>query len=96
VVVGSIVTLKKFQTVRGNELHAFLVKDGHISCKVGFAAKIHAEENADNLDGAFLRVISVVTQQNECVGDRRRMYRNYGSAQATVIPASQVSIQFDV
>jgi hypothetical protein len=48
VVVGSIVTLKKFQTVRGNELHAFLVKDGHISCKVGFAAKIHAEENADN------------------------------------------------
>ena len=47
----------------GSELHAFLVKDGHISCKVGFAAKVHAEENAADLDGAFLRVISVVTQQ---------------------------------
>ena len=96
VVVGSIITLKKFQTARGSELHAFLVKDGHISCKVGFAAKVHAEENAVDLDGAFLRVISVVTQQNEYVGDRRRMYRNYGSTQATIIPVSQVSIQFDV
>ena len=96
VVVGSIITLKKTQTARGSELHAFLVKDGYISCKVGFAAKVHAEENADDLDGAFLRVISVMTQQNEYVGDRRRMYRNYGSAQATIIPVSQVSIQFDV
>ena len=96
VVVGSIITLKKFQTARGSELHAFLVKDGHISCKVGFAAKVHAEENADDLDGGFLRVISVVTQQNEYVGDRRLMYRNYRSAQATIIPVSQVSIQFDV
>ncbi len=63
VVVGSIVTLKKFQKERGSELHAFLVNDGHISWKVGFAAKVHAEENADDLDGAFLRVILVVTQQ---------------------------------
>ena len=28
-------------------------------CKVGFAAKVHTEENADDLDGAFLRVIFV-------------------------------------
>ena len=68
-----------------------LVKDGHISCKVGFAAKVHAEENADDLDGASLRVISVVTQQNEYVGDRRRKSRNYGSAQATITPVSQVN-----
>ena len=73
-----------------------LVKDGHISCKVGFAAKVHTEENVYDLDGAFLRVILVVTQQNEYVGDRHRMYRNYESTQATIIHVSQVSIQFDV
>ena len=71
------------------------MKDGHISCKVGFAAKVHAEENADDPDGEFFRVSTVVTQQNEYVGDMCRMYRNYGSAQATTIPVSQVSIQFD-
>jgi hypothetical protein len=48
---------------RGSGLHAFLVKDGHMSYKVGNSAKVHAKEKADNLDGAFLRVISVVTQK---------------------------------
>ncbi len=70
--------------------------DGHSSCKVGIAAKVNAEENADDLDGALFYVISVVTQQNEYVRERHCMYRNYGSAKATIIPVSQVSIQFDV
>ena len=94
-VVGSIVTMKNPNKKR-SELHAFLVKDIHISCKVGFAAKVHTEENVYDLDGEFLRVILVVTPQNEYVGYRHCMYRNYGSAQATIIPVSQVSIQFDV
>ncbi len=51
--------------------------------KVGFAAKVHAEENADDPDGEFFRVSTIVTQQNEYVGDMCRMYRNFGSAQAT-------------
>jgi hypothetical protein len=57
------------------------VKDGHISSKFSFAAKAHAEENADDLDGTIWRVISFVNQQSEYVGERCRMYTNYGSAQ---------------
>ena len=76
VVVDCIITLKNFQTESGSELHAFLVKDGHISYKVGFARKVHADENADDLDGAFLRVIFVGTQQSEYLGDWCHMYRS--------------------
>ena len=93
-VVSSIVTLKKVQTERGSEVYSFLVKVAHISCKVGSVAKVHTEENADYLDGAFLRVISVVTQQDKYVIDKCRMYRNYGSVQATIIPVSEVSVKY--
>jgi len=39
VVCGSILVLRCVVSVRGDELHAFLVKDGIDTCKVGFAAK---------------------------------------------------------
>ena len=39
VVCGSIIVLRHVVSVRGDELHAFLVQDGIDTCKVGFAAK---------------------------------------------------------
>ena len=47
--------------------------------------KKHAEKDAEFLDGLFLRVTKVITKESVAVEDRRRMYQNYGSAQAIII-----------
>jgi hypothetical protein len=82
---GSILCLRHVVTCRGDELHAYLFFAGNLSCKVGFAAKQQAEDAAAELDGTYLRVQSVVTCNNEDISCRRRMYKNYGSAQAVII-----------
>jgi hypothetical protein len=74
-------------------LHAFLVKDCIDTCKVGFAAKKHAEKDAEFLDGLFLRVTKVITKESVAVEDRRRMYQNYGSAQAIIITKRKALIE---
>ncbi len=93
VVCGSILVLRCVVSVRGDELHAFLVKDGIDTCKVGFAAKKHAEKDAEFLDGLFLRVTKVITKESVAVEDRRRMYQNYGSAQAIIITKRKALIE---
>ena len=75
---GSIIVLRHVVSVRGDELHAFLVRDGLDTCKVGFAAKCHAEKDAEFLNGLFLQVTSIITTESAAVEDRHRMYTNYG------------------
>jgi len=88
----SIIVLRRVVSVRGDELHAFLVRDDLDTCKVCFAAKCHTEKDAEFLDGLFLRVTSVSTT-DAAVEDRHRMYTNYGSAQAIIIPESIARIE---
>ena len=90
---GSIIVLRRVVSVRNYELHAFLVQDGLDTCKVGFAAKCHAEKNAEFLYVLFLQVTSVITTDNAAVEDHHGMYTNYGSAQAMIIPESIARIE---
>ena len=90
---GSIIVLRRVVSVRGDELHAFLVRDGLDTCKVGFAAKCHAEKDAEFLEGLFFQVTSVITTESAAVEDCHRLYTNYGSAQAMIIPESIARIE---
>jgi hypothetical protein len=68
-----------------NSMHICFLLEIYHACKVGVAAKQHAEDAAAELDGTYLRVQSVATCNNEDISYRCRMYKNYGSAQAVII-----------
>ena len=87
--VGTIIKLKKVNTPRGAELHAYLDCSDIFTCKVGFASKNHAKEDANLLDGKYVVVTHVVITQDLDIAQRCHMYGHYGSATVRVVSQSQ-------
>jgi hypothetical protein len=81
--------LKKVNTPRGAELHAYLVCGGICTCKVGFASKNYAKKDADFLDGEYVVVTHAVTTHDPDIAQRCHVYGHYGSAMVRVVMQSQ-------
>ena len=70
-------------------MHAYLACNGICTCKVGYASKNHAKEDANLLDGKYVVVTHVVITQDLDIAQHCHMYGHYGSATVRVTTQSQ-------